>query len=40
MLKRFEITDSKTSSTFINENFSNIVTFVDDEYRVDVDIIY
>ena len=32
MLKRFKITDNKTSFTFMNENFLNIVTFVDDEY--------
>ena len=40
VLKRFEMTDSKTSSTFMNKSFSNIITFVDTEYRADADIIY
>ena len=40
MLKRFEIIDSKTSFTFMNKNFSSIVTLFDDEYRIDADIIY
>ena len=40
MLERFEMTDSKTSLIFMNENFSNIVMFFDDEYRIDVNIVY
>ena len=40
MLKRFEMINSKTSFIFMNKNFLNIITFVDDEYRVDADIIY
>ena len=32
MLKRFKMIDNKTLFIFINENFLNIVTFVDDQY--------
>ena len=40
MLKRFELIDSKTSFTFMNENFLSIVTSFDDEYRADADTVY
>ena len=40
MLERFKMTDSKTSSTLMNESFFNIVTFFDDEYRADADTVY
>ena len=40
MLKRFKIIDNKTSFILINESFLSIVTFVDDEYQIDADIIY
>ena len=32
--------DSKTSFIFMNESFSNIVTFSDNEYRAKVDTVY
>ena len=32
MLKRFEMIDSKTSFTFMNKNFFNIIMFFNDEY--------
>ena len=40
MLKRFKMINNKTSFIFMNENIFNIVTFFDDEYWIDVDIIY
>ena len=40
MLKRFEIINNKTLFIFMNKSFLNIVTLFDDEYRIDVDIIY
>ena len=32
--------DNKTSFISMNENFLSIITFVDDEYRINVNIIY
>ena len=40
MLKCFEMTDNKTSLIFMNESFLSIITLFDDEYRIDVDIVY
>ena len=40
MLKRFKMIDNKTSFTFMNENFFNIVIFFNDKYWVDADIVY
>ena len=39
-LKHFKITDSKTSSIFMNENLINIITSFDDKYRADTDTVY
>ena len=32
--------DNKTSFIFMNENFLSIITFFDDEYQINVDIVY
>ena len=34
------MTNNKTSPIFINKNFSSIVMFFDDEYQIDVNIVY
>ena len=40
VLKRFEMTDCKTSPIFMNESFESIVTPADDTCRADADTIY
>ena len=40
ILKRFKMINNKTSFTFMNKSFLNIIMFFDDEYRIDVNIVY
>ena len=40
ILKRFRMIDCKSMNTFMKLNIFNVMTFFDNDYKVDNDIIY